>query len=55
MYTMKRLYIRTKNEWKAIGWYCTKCGSVVLDELATKHCFSSVPSPKVTVLKKRLV
>jgi len=51
MYTMKRLYIRTKNEWKAIGWYCTECGSVVLDELYRRSRFYPVPNPKITITR----
>jgi len=43
--TMHRFYIREGFGWKAIGWYCKNCGSIVLDELKL-----SAYIPTITVL-----
>ena len=50
IYTMKRIYIRHKNKWKPIGWYCNHCGSIVLDELVKpNHGYFRPPDPKITI------
>jgi hypothetical protein len=47
---MQRLYVRGKNGWDPIGWYCKDCGSVVLDELKDKSDrFHLIPDPKLTI------
>lgn len=52
MYIMKRLYARNKNEWKPIGWYCERCGSVIIDELTKDTCtFYPIPDPKITITR----
>jgi hypothetical protein len=49
--TMKRLYIKDKNGWKTVGWYCRWCGSIVLDRLVKPGLsFSPIPEPKITIL-----
>jgi len=53
IYTMQRLYIRNKNGWAPIGWYCQNCGSVALDELTKKKSFHTIPDPKIANMRIR--
>jgi hypothetical protein len=50
---MKRLYIRNKNGWVPIGWYCQNCGSVALDELTKKESFHTILGPKIAIMRIR--
>jgi len=52
IYTMKRIYIKNKNSWKPIGWYCEHCGSVVLDKIKKPSFgYFKPPDPTIKVLK----
>jgi len=31
-YSMNRLYIKFKGSWKAVGYYCKKCYSTIIDK-----------------------
>jgi hypothetical protein len=53
-WTMKRLYVREKNEWKPVGWHCKRCGSVVLDELI-KSAYLTVPNPVLKIKRIRII
>ncbi len=51
-YTMKRLYIKQKNSWLPIGWYCPVCGSIVLDKIRKpSYGYFKPPDPTIKVLK----
>jgi hypothetical protein len=47
---MQRLYVREKNGFRSIGWFCRTCGSVILDcFVKTESSFHKIPDPKITV------
>ena len=47
---MTRLYVRGKDGWNPIGWYCKNCGSVVIDEFKKDiYVFHPIPDPRITI------
>lgn len=50
---MKRLYIKDQNRWKTIGWYCSNCGSIVLDGFVKPFSFFRIPNPKITLIERQ--
>jgi hypothetical protein len=53
---MRRLYVRGKDGWNPIGWYCTNCGSVVIDEFKkNRYVFYPIPDPRITIKRTVII